>query len=116
IFGPVLCTTNVETLEQAIELVNASKYGNGTAIFTSSGAAARKYSHEIEVGQVGINLPIPVPVPFFSFTGGKASFYGDLHAYGSQAYRFFTETRTVVSRWFDSGIPASGPNLTINMQ
>lgn len=116
IFGPVLCTTNVNTLEEAIELVNSNKYGNGTAIFTASGAAARKYSHEIEVGQVGVNLPIPVPVPFFSFTGGKASFYGDLHAYGSQGYRFFTETKTVISRWFESDIAASGPNLTINMK
>lgn len=116
IFGPVLCTVEAGSLDEAIALINANPYGNGTAIFTASGAAARKYCHEIEVGQVGVNLPIPVPVPFFSFTGGKGSFYGDLHAYGKQAFRFFTETKTVISRWFDSGIPAGGPNLTINMK
>ena len=116
IFGPVLCLTEAGSLEEAIELINANPFGNGTSIFTASGAAARKYCTEIEVGQIGVNLPIPVPVPFFSFTGGKASFYGDLHAYGKHAIRFFTETKTVISRWFESGIPAGGPNLTINMK
>jgi malonate-semialdehyde dehydrogenase (acetylating)/methylmalonate-semialdehyde dehydrogenase len=116
IFGPVLCAMEAGSLDEAIALVNANPYGNGTAIFTASGAAARKYAHEIEVGQVGVNLPIPVPVPFFSFTGAKGSFYGDLHAYGKQSIRFFTETKTVISRWFDSDIPAGGPNLTINMK
>ncbi|MGL4895778.1 MAG: CoA-acylating methylmalonate-semialdehyde dehydrogenase, partial [Shewanella sp.] len=94
IFGPVLCCMESDSLEEAIELVNASPYGNGTSIFTASGAAARKYQHEIEVGQVGINVPIPVPLPFFSFTGWKGSFYGDQHAYGKQAVRFYTETKT----------------------
>ncbi len=115
IFGPVLCCMAVDTLEDAIALVNANPYGNGTSIFTSSGGAARKYQHEIEVGQVGINVPIPVPLPFFSFTGWKNSFYGDLHAYGKQAVRFYSETKTITSRWFDGDIP-SGPNLTINLK
>ncbi|MBD3650105.1 MAG: CoA-acylating methylmalonate-semialdehyde dehydrogenase [Alcanivorax sp.] len=119
IFGPVLCCVTVDTLEEALELVNNSPYGNGTSIFTASGAAARKYQHEVEVGQVGINVPIPVPLPFFSFTGWKGSFYGDQHAYGKQAVRFYTETKTVTSRWFDDDIPDGahgGPNMTINLK
>ncbi len=115
IFGPVLVCIEVETLEQALELVNRNPYGNGTSIFTASGAAARKYQHEVLVGQVGINVPIPVPLPFFSFTGWRGSFYGDLHAYGKQAVRFYTETKTVTSRWFDDDIP-DGPNLTIQLK
>jgi malonate-semialdehyde dehydrogenase (acetylating)/methylmalonate-semialdehyde dehydrogenase len=115
IFGPVLCVITVDTLEDAIQLINRHPCGNGTSIFTASGAAARKYQHEIEVGQVGINVPIPVPLPFFSFTGWKASFYGDQHAYGKQAVRFYTETKTVTARWFDSDIPA-GPNMSIHLK
>lgn len=115
IFGPVLCLMMADTLEEAIKIINESPYGNGTSIFTASGAAARKYQHEIEVGQVGINVAIPVPLPFFSFTGWKKSFYGDQHAYGKQAVRFYTETKTVTARWFDSDIP-SGPNMTINLK
>ena len=115
IFGPVLCCMCVDTLEEALELVNSNPYGNGTSIFTGSGAAARKYQHEVEVGQVGINVPIPVPLPFFSFTGWKNSFYGDLHAYGKQAARFYTETKTITSRWFEDDIP-TGPNMTINLR
>ena len=115
IFGPVLVCMEVDTLEQAIELVNASPYGNGTSIFTRSGGAARHYQHAVEVGQIGINVPIPVPLPFFSFTGWKGSFYGDLHAYGKQAVRFYTETKTVTSRWFADS-PVSGPNLTISLK
>ncbi len=114
IFGPVLCCMQVETLEEALALVNANPYGNGTSIFTNSGAAARKYQRNVEVGQVGINVPIPVPMPFFSFTGWKNSFYGDLHAYGKQAIRFYTETKTITSRWLEDDIP-SGPNLTISI-
>lgn len=115
IFGPVLCCVSVDTLEDAIALVNRNPFGNGTSIFTASGAAARKYQHEIEVGQVGINVPIPVPLPFFSFTGWKNSFYGDLHAYGKQAVRFYTETKTITARWFEDDIP-TGPNMTINLR
>ena len=115
IFGPVLCCMEAGSLDEAIELVNNSPYGNGTSIFTASGGAARKYQHEIEVGQVGINVPIPVPLPFFSFTGWKGSFYGDQHAYGKQAVRFYTETKTITSRWFDSEA-VSGPNMSINLK
>lgn len=115
IFGPVLVCLEVETLEEAIALINKNPYGNGTSIFTANGAAARKYQHEIQVGQVGINVPIPVPLPFFSFTGWRGSFYGDLHAYGKQAVRFYTETKTVTTRWFDDDIP-TGPNMTIQLR
>jgi len=115
IFGPVLCAVEVDTLEEAIALVNANPFGNGTSIFTANGASARKYQHEIEVGQVGINIPIPVPLPFFSFTGWKNSFFGDLHAYGKQAIRFYTETKTITARWPESEID-NGPNMTIKLQ
>ncbi|WP_322978505.1 CoA-acylating methylmalonate-semialdehyde dehydrogenase [Pseudomonas sp. C11] len=116
IFGPVLVCMEVDTLEAAIALVNASPYGNGTSLFTRSGGAARHFQHAIEVGQVGINVPIPVPLPFFSFTGWKGSFYGDLHAYGKQAVRFYTETKTVTSRWFDDTPLEAGPNMTIQLK
>jgi len=99
IFGPVLCCLCVDSLDEALAIVNDNPYGNGTSIFTASGAAARKYQSEVSVGQVGINVPIPVPLPFFSFTGWKNSFFGDLHAYGKQAVRFYTETKTITSRW-----------------
>lgn len=102
IFGPVLACMEEDSLDAAIELINRSPYGNGVSIFTGSGGAARRFQHEIEVGQVGVNIPIPVPLPFFSFTGWKGSFYGDQHAYGKQAVRFYTETKTVTSRWFSS--------------
>ena len=115
IFGPVLLCMEVDTLDEAIELINKNPYGNGTSIFTASGRSARKFRHEIEVGQVGINVPIPVPLPFFSFTGWKQSFYGDLHAYGKQAVRFYTETKTVTERWFDED-EESSKNLTINLE
>jgi len=115
VFGPVLCLVKADTLEEAIAIINDSPYGNGTSIFTASGAAARRFQHEIEVGQVGINVPIPVPLPFFSFTGWKKSFYGDHHAYGKQAIRFFTETKTITARWFDSDIP-SALNMTIDLK
>ncbi|TXR35539.1 CoA-acylating methylmalonate-semialdehyde dehydrogenase [Ectopseudomonas mendocina] len=116
IFGPVLVCMEVDSLEEAIELVNASPYGNGTSLFTRSGGAARHFQHAVEVGQVGINVPIPVPLPFFSFTGWKGSFYGDLHAYGKQAVRFYTETKTVTSRWFDDTPLGDGPNMTIQLK
>ena len=115
IFGPVLLTMNVDTLDEAIRIVNSNPYGNGTSIFTGSGRTARKYRHEVEVGQVGINIPIPVPLPFFSFTGWKGSFYGDLHAYGKQAVRFYTETKTITERWFKDG-DGEGANLTIKLK
>jgi malonate-semialdehyde dehydrogenase (acetylating) / methylmalonate-semialdehyde dehydrogenase len=91
IFGPVMIIVCVPTLSDAIDLVNANPFGNGTAIFTQSGAAARKFQNEIDVGQVGINVPIPVPVPFFSFTGSRGSKLGDLGSYGKQAIHFYTD-------------------------
>jgi malonate-semialdehyde dehydrogenase (acetylating)/methylmalonate-semialdehyde dehydrogenase len=117
IFGPVLCCLRVDTLEEAIALINDCPYGNGTSIFTQSGGAARKYQHEINVGQVGINVPIPVPVPFFSFTGWRASFRGDLHPYGKQVVRFYTETKTVTSRWtYAEATTGKQPNMSINLR
>ena len=115
IFGPVLVASEVATLDDAIELVNANPYGNGVSLFTSSGGAARRFQRDIEVGQVGINVPIPVPLPFFSFTGWKDSFFGDQHVYGKQAVRFYTETKTVTARWFDEA-PAVRPNMTIRLR
>ena len=105
----------MDTLEDAIKLINDNPFGNGTSIFTDSGRYARKFRHEIQVGQVGINVPIPVPLPFFSFTGWKQSFYGDLHAYGKQAVRFYSETKTVTERWFDEN-ESSEANLTIDLK
>ncbi|WP_438465368.1 CoA-acylating methylmalonate-semialdehyde dehydrogenase [Marinomonas sp. PE14-40] len=115
IFGPVLLVIEADTLEEAIQIINENPYGNGTSIFTASGAAARKFQHEIKVGQVGVNVPVPVPLPFFSFTGWRKSFYGDQHAYGKQAVRFYTETKTITARWFEDDI-AHGPNMTIQLK
>ena len=115
IFGPVLVTMAAATLEEAIQVINDNPYGNGVSIFTSSGGAARKFQSEIEVGQVGINIPIPVPLPFFSFTGWKNSFYGDQHAYGKQAIRFYTETKTITARWFDDDAVVAS-NMTIALK
>ncbi len=116
IFGPVLCCMSVETLDEAIELINNLEVGNGTSIFTSSGGAARKYQHEILVGQVGINIPIPVPLPMFSFTGWRGSFRGDLHAYGKQAVRFYTETKTITAKWTHTESTSKQPNMSINLR
>ncbi|HEX7606583.1 MAG TPA: CoA-acylating methylmalonate-semialdehyde dehydrogenase, partial [Usitatibacter sp.] len=94
IFGPVLVLVSVDTLDEAIDLVNRNPFGNGTGIFTQSGAAARKFQNEIDVGQVGINVPIPVPVPYFSFTGSRGSKLGDLGPYGKQVVQFYTQVKT----------------------
>ena len=99
IFGPVLIVLRVESYEAAVELINANPYGNGTAIFTSSGHWARCFENEIEVGMVGINVPIPVPMAFFSFGGWKASLFGDLHMHGMEGVYFYTRTKVVTSRW-----------------
>ncbi|KAL3538723.1 hypothetical protein ACH5RR_002089 [Cinchona calisaya] len=101
IFGPVLICMQADSFDEAINLVNRNKYGNGAAIFTTSGAAARKFQAEIEAGQVGINVPIPVPLPFFSFTGSKASFAGDLNFYGKAGVQFYTQIKTVTQQWKD---------------
>lgn len=116
IFGPVLVCMAVDTLDEAIALVNANPFGNGVGLFTQSGAAARKFQSEIDVGQVGINVPIPVPVPFFSFTGSRGSKLGDLGPYGKQAVQFYTQTKTVTSRWFDDASVNTGVNTTISLR
>lgn len=114
IFGPVLCIMRAASLDEAIELLNANPHGNGTAIFTQSGAAAHKFQQDIQVGQIGINLPIPVPLPMFSFSGSRASKLGDLGPYGKQAVQFYTQTKTVTARWFDDEA-SRGVNTTISI-
>jgi len=99
IFGPVLCCVGVDTFEEAIDLVNSNEWGNGTAIFTRSGSAARQYINEVEVGQIGVNLPIPVPLPMFSFTGNKKSIQGDLNFYGKAGMSFYTQWKTISQAW-----------------
>jgi malonate-semialdehyde dehydrogenase (acetylating) / methylmalonate-semialdehyde dehydrogenase len=116
IFGPVMVIVGVNTLDEAITLINNNPFGNGTGIFTQSGAVARKFQNEIDVGQVGINVPIPVPVPFFSFTGSRGSKLGDLGPYGKQAVQFYTQTKTVTSRWFDDSGSSTGVNTTISLK
>jgi malonate-semialdehyde dehydrogenase (acetylating)/methylmalonate-semialdehyde dehydrogenase len=116
IFGPVMVIVGVDTLNEAIELINNNPFGNGTGIFTQSGAVARKFQNEIDVGQVGINVPIPVPVPFFSFTGSRGSKLGDLGPYGKQVVQFYTQTKTITARWFDDGAASGGVNTTISLK
>ncbi len=116
IFGPVMSIICVDTLSDAIELVNANPFGNGTGIFTQSGAVARKFQNEIDVGQVGINVPIPVPVPIFSFTGSRGSKLGDLGPYGKQAVQFYTQTKTITTRWFDDAGTTGGVETTISLK
>jgi malonate-semialdehyde dehydrogenase (acetylating)/methylmalonate-semialdehyde dehydrogenase len=103
IFGPVLSVISVETLDEAIELINSSRFGNGTSIFTESGASVRRYRHEVEAGMIGVNIGVAAPVAFFPFSGWKDSFLGDLHAHGGDAVEFYTRKKTVTSRWFSSG-------------
>ena len=116
IFGPVLVIVSVDTLDEAIEVVNRNPFGNGTGIFTQSGAAARKFQNEIDVGQVGINVPIPVPVPYFSFTGSRGSKLGDLGPYGKQVIQFYTQVKTITSRWFDDATTNPGIHTTISLK
>lgn len=114
IFAPVLTVMTVPTLDDAIKITNSNPYGNGCALFTSSGAAARKYQFEIEAGQVGINVPIPVPLPFFSFTGNKASIRGDLNFYGKAGVHFFTQLKTVTSNWqYQRGADLGGVTMPV---
>ena len=101
IFGPVLSVIRVNSYDEALALVNEHPYGNGTAIFTNDGGAARRYQHEVEVGMVGINVPIPVPMAYYSFGGWKSSLFGDLHAHGMEGVQFFTRGKVVTSRWLD---------------
>jgi malonate-semialdehyde dehydrogenase (acetylating)/methylmalonate-semialdehyde dehydrogenase len=101
IFGPVLGVVRVDTFEEAVSLVNRNPYGNGTAIFTRDGGAARRFQFECDAGMVGINVPIPVPVAYYSFGGWKSSLFGDTHMYGPEGVRFYTRTKVVTSRWPD---------------
>ncbi|MEU5758810.1 CoA-acylating methylmalonate-semialdehyde dehydrogenase [Nocardia sp. NPDC047648] len=101
IFGPVLSVVRVGSYEDALALVNANPYGNGTALFTNDGGAARRFHNEVEVGMVGINVPIPVPMSYYSFGGWKNSLFGDAHAHGADGVRFFTRTKAVTTRWLD---------------
>ena len=101
IFGPVLSVVRVQSYEEGLELINAGAFGNGTAIFTNDGGAARRFQNEVQVGMIGINVPIPVPVAYFSFGGWKHSLFGDSRAHGEEGFRFFTRTKVVTSRWLD---------------
>jgi malonate-semialdehyde dehydrogenase (acetylating)/methylmalonate-semialdehyde dehydrogenase len=101
IFGPVLCVVRAATYDEAVEMVNVNPYGNGTAIYTRDGGAARRFQNEIEAGMVGVNVPIPVPVAYYSFGGWKASLFGDTHMYGPDGIHFYTRTKVVTSRWPD---------------
>ncbi|KAJ3121552.1 Methylmalonate-semialdehyde dehydrogenase [acylating] mitochondrial [Physocladia obscura] len=113
IFGPVLICLEADTLDDAITLVNNNPYGNGTALFTNSGSAARKFQEDIDVGQVGINVPIPVPLPMFSFTGSRGSIRGDLNFYGKTGVQFYTQTKTVTALWRSED--ATGAQASVNM-
>ena len=115
IFGPVLSVIRVSSYEEALQLVNDHPYGNGTAIFTNDGGAARRFQHEVQVGMVGINVPIPVPMAYYSFGGWKSSLFGDTHAHGTEGIHFFTRGKVVTSRWLDPshgglnlGFPTNG--------
>src|SRR5690348_7394741 len=108
IFGPVLVVLRADTIDEAIALVNKNPYANGTAIFTESGGAARRFTDEISVGMVGVNVPIPVPVAYFSFGGWKNSLFGDLHVHGTESVKFYTRTKVVTSRWPHQDTPGPG--------
>jgi len=101
IFGPVLSVVRVKTYNEGVQLINAHPYGNGTAIFTNDGGAARKFQNEIQVGMIGVNVPVPVPTAYYSFGGWKASLFGDTHAHGTEGVHFFTRGKVVTSRWLD---------------
>jgi len=111
IFGPVLSVVRAKTLDESIQLINANPYANGTAVFTRSGAAARKFEREIEVGMVGINVPIPVPIAFYSFGGWRSSLFGDQHVHGMEGVRFYTRGKVVTTRWPTTDIEAPSFNM-----
>jgi malonate-semialdehyde dehydrogenase (acetylating)/methylmalonate-semialdehyde dehydrogenase len=99
IFGPVLGMVHLNTVEEAIDLVNSGKYGNMACLFTGSGAAARKFRHDADAGNIGINIGVAAPMAYFPFSGWKDSFFGTLHGQGKHAVEFFTQTKVVVERW-----------------
>ncbi|KAH6916873.1 methylmalonate-semialdehyde dehydrogenase [Coprinopsis sp. MPI-PUGE-AT-0042] len=113
IFGPVLCVLQADTLDEALDIINKNRYGNGAAIFTQSGASARRFETEINVGQLGVNVPIPVPLPMFSWSGNKGSVLGDIGFYGKSGINFFTQNKTVTSLW--RAEDAVGNSATVNM-
>jgi malonate-semialdehyde dehydrogenase (acetylating)/methylmalonate-semialdehyde dehydrogenase len=101
IFGPVLSVVRVQSYDEGLELINSGRFGNGTAIFTNDGGAARRFQNEVQVGMIGINVPIPVPVAYHSFGGWKQSLFGDAKAYGVHGFDFFTREKAITSRWLD---------------
>ncbi|CAM3858579.1 CoA-acylating methylmalonate-semialdehyde dehydrogenase [Deinococcus frigens] len=101
IFGPVLCVVRADSYAEGLKLINDNEYGNGTAIFTRDGGAARQFQFDVEVGMVGVNVPVPVPVAYYSFGGWKASLFGDTHMYGPEGIKFFTRSKVITSRWPD---------------
>jgi malonate-semialdehyde dehydrogenase (acetylating)/methylmalonate-semialdehyde dehydrogenase len=101
IFGPVLSVVRAASYDEALRIINENPYGNGTAIFTRDGGAARQFQFDVEVGMVGVNVPVPVPVAYYSFGGWKASLFGDLHMYGPEGVQFYTRAKVVTSRWPD---------------
>jgi malonate-semialdehyde dehydrogenase (acetylating)/methylmalonate-semialdehyde dehydrogenase len=103
IFGPVLSVVRVDSYAEGVRMINENPYGNGTAIFTQNGGAARQFQFDVEVGMVGVNVPIPVPVSYYSFGGWKSSLFGDLHMYGPEGVQFYTRAKVVTSRWPDPG-------------
>jgi malonate-semialdehyde dehydrogenase (acetylating)/methylmalonate-semialdehyde dehydrogenase len=103
IFGPALCVVRAHSYAEALRIINENHYGNGVAIFTRDGGAARQFQFDAEVGMIGINVPIPVPVSYYSFGGWKASLFGDLHIYGPEGIQFYTRAKVVTSRWPDPG-------------
>ncbi|MGW0593126.1 aldehyde dehydrogenase family protein, partial [Streptosporangium sp. NPDC002607] len=115
IFGPVLAIVRVSSYEEGLELINGGEFGNGTALFTNDGGAARRFQNEVEVGMIGINVPIPVPMAFYSFGGWKSSLFGDTHVHGTEGVHFYTRGKVVTSRWLDPshggvnlGFPTNG--------
>lgn len=113
IFGPVLVVVKADTLDDALNIINSNRYGNGAAIFTQSGATARKFESEVNVGQLGINVPIPVPLPMFAWSGNKGSALGDIGFYGKSGINFYTQNKTTTSLW--RAEDATGTRASVNM-
>ncbi|MPY79626.1 MAG: CoA-acylating methylmalonate-semialdehyde dehydrogenase [Actinophytocola sp.] len=108
IFGPILAVVRVSSYDEAVELINANQYGNGTAIFTNDGGAARRFESDVQVGMIGVNVPIPVPVAYYSFGGWKRSLFGDTHAHGTEGVHFFTRAKVVTTRWINPADRSAG--------
>ncbi|WP_045274307.1 aldehyde dehydrogenase family protein, partial [Microbacterium terrae] len=115
IFGPVLSVVRVQSYEEGLDLINSGQFGNGTAIFTNDGGAARRFQNEVQVGMIGINVPIPVPVAYHSFGGWKQSLFGDAKAYGVHGFDFFTREKAITARWLDPATRHHSENTGINL-